>query len=177
MDLQDALHSIRAIPDLPPLITCLGHRSAWEAVPADAWTDRPATAGPLTLVGLTGKVPWFAVESPTPERTAVLLARQISRRGKVAIVLALDVRRRRLGLAVAFDRSPALEFSLDHLDPETLASIARLGGAPDHGSLAFAARAADALSSEPVGRRFFRHFKTTLDRMAAALPGPMPTAR
>ena len=38
------------------------------------------------------------------------------------------------------------------------------------GALAYAARAADALCGEAVGRRFFREFKATLDRMADGLP-------
>ncbi|MDQ3137055.1 MAG: Eco57I restriction-modification methylase domain-containing protein, partial [Gemmatimonadota bacterium] len=38
------------------------------------------------------------------------------------------------------------------------------------GALAYAARAADALSGQAVGRVFFREFKTTLDRMTDGLP-------
>ncbi|MGH7627971.1 MAG: hypothetical protein ACREOF_00975, partial [Gemmatimonadales bacterium] len=63
-------------------------------------------------------------------------------------------------------------------DPErlTLARLERLAGpaTATGGPLAYAARAAEALEGEGVSRRFFRSFRATLDRMAAALPGPQP---
>jgi Eco57I restriction-modification methylase len=40
--------------------------------------------------------------------------------------------------------------------------------------MAFAVSAADALSAEPVGRRFFRQFRITLNQISAALPGSIP---
>jgi hypothetical protein len=39
--------------------------------------------------------------------------------------------------------------------------------------MAFVAHAADALSTEPVGRRFFREFRVTLGRVCTALPAQM----
>ena len=174
MELQPVLRSIVSLGDLSALVTCLGHQAAWEAVPADAWQHPHNPPQRVTLVGQTGKVPWFGLESPTPERTAVLLARQISRRGKVAILLALDPLGRRLGVAAAYGRSPGLEIELDNPDPEALASLGHISGVSEESGFAFAARAADALSTEPVGRRFFRQFKSTLDRMARGLSPRIP---
>jgi hypothetical protein len=88
-------------------------------------------------------------------------------------VLAFDGQGRRLGIAVAFAGTPGIEVDLDRPGPEALAGLARLAGNGEGGALAYAARAADALSGEAVGRRFFREFKATLDAMAASLPGPM----
>ena len=176
MELQHVLQSIGSIADLPGLITRLGHRAKLEPIPHSAWNKPGSRTFDLTLVGQTTDLPWFAINSTQPGRDAVLLARRIARRGKLAVVLALDSQGRQLGISVAFGRAPGLRVSLSTPDAESLASLARLAGTPEGGALAFAARAADALSTEPVGRRFFREFKGTLDRMAAALPEPMPRA-
>jgi hypothetical protein len=174
MDLEGSLRSIYAVADLPQLIAALGHQPTWEAVPDDAWTGRTGRTFKVAAVGKTGTVPWFAFESSTPERDAATLARHISRRGRVALVLALCTHTRRLAIAVAFDRSPGIELDLCNPDRESLASLARLVGGGREEALGFAARAAGALSAEPAGLRFFREFRATLDRMAAGLPGPIP---
>jgi hypothetical protein len=122
------------------------------------------------VVGCTGEFPWLAVEGAQAERTARRLARRLASRGRSAGVLALDGVQRRLGIAVAFAGTPSLEVDLDRPSPEALASLARLAGPESSGALGYAARAAEALSGEAVGRRFFRQFKRTLDSMAAALP-------
>jgi hypothetical protein len=80
-----------------------------------------------------------------------------------------------MGVAAAFDRCPGLELSLSQPDPEAIVALARLAGVPDGGSLAYAARAAEALSAEPMGQRFFRAFRLTLERMASGLSGLVPT--
>jgi hypothetical protein len=174
MDLRRLLRSIQSLTDLPRLITELAHQPSWEAVPDEIWSRRGGRAFQVTAIGQTNELPWFGFESPAPGEDAVVLARQISRRARVALVLALDPASRRLGIAAAFDRCPCIELELTNPDGEALASLARLAGGSEGGSLAFAARAAEALSTEPVGRRFFREFRATLDRMAIGMPGPMP---
>jgi hypothetical protein len=91
----------------------------------------------------------------------------------MCLVLALDPRSCRLVLAVAFDGCPRLEIDLVRPSSEALASLIRLTARAEGGSLAFAGRAAEALAAQTVGRRFFRVFRATLDRVAAGLPGPM----
>jgi hypothetical protein len=176
MELRHALQSIGSIADLPGLITALGHSAKWEPVPRFAWNKPGSRTFDLTLVGQTAGLPWFGIHSSQAQRDAVLLARRIASRGKLAVVLALDSQTRQLGVSVAFGRAPGLQVNLNSPDAESVASLARLAGTAEGGTLAFAARAADALSTEPVGRRFFREFKGTLDRMTAALPEPMPRA-
>ncbi|HEY3011429.1 MAG TPA: N-6 DNA methylase, partial [Gemmatimonadales bacterium] len=173
MDLESTLRSIQSLSDLPRLVSALGHEPRWEPVPAEAWNRGKHRAIEATAVGQTGQVPWFAVQSRVPERDAITLARRISQLGKASLVLAFDPSTRRLIVAAAFGRLPHIELDLTSPDRDALASLARLAGTHEGGPLAFAARAADALSAEPVGRHFFREFRTTLDRMAAGLPGPM----
>lgn len=172
MDLETLLPAIRSLHDLTGLVAALGHQPLWEAVPEES-SGRGARCLRLTVVGQTGGLPWFAVESECPDREAERLARRISRRGRMCLVLALDPHRGRLAIAVGFDDCPRMEVDLASASPEALASLARLGATAEGGSLAFAARAADALAAETVGRRFFRVFRATLDQVAAGLPGPM----
>ncbi len=173
MDVQKSLQSIHLLSDLPCLVAMLGHEPMWEAVPDAAWNRGAQRPLRVWAVGQTRGLPWFALESKAPERDAALLAGRICRKGGVGLVLALDPTVRRLVVALGFERQPAIALDLANPDPETVACLARLAGLPDGGTLAFAAKAADALSTEPVGRRFFREFRATLDRLAAGLPGPM----
>ncbi|MEO8089041.1 MAG: N-6 DNA methylase, partial [Gemmatimonadales bacterium] len=165
MDLETLLPAIRSLHDLTGLVAALGHQPTWEEVP-----DRSLK---LTVVARTGELPWFAFESSRPERDAERLARRLSRRGRMCLVLALDPLECRMALAVGFDTCPRLEVNLTRPSAEAIASLSRLTATAEGGSLAFAARAADALAAETVGRRFFRVFRATLDRMATGLPGPM----
>jgi Eco57I restriction-modification methylase/N-6 DNA Methylase len=176
MELERVLQEIGSLTDLPALIAALGHQPAWEAVPDEAWNKPGSRAFSMAVVGHTGMVPWFAIESRSPTREATLLARRICRRGKLALVLALDSPQRQLALAVAFDRAPGILLDLSRPNREELVSLSRLAGSGEGPGSAFAARAAEALCTEPVGRRFFREFKATLDRMTAGLPGLMTMA-
>lgn len=173
MDLENPLRSIRCLSDLPRLVAVLGHEPLWETVPDEAWSRGAHPAFRIAAIGQTGVFPWFAIESRTPERDAGILAGRIRRRGRIGMVLALDPQARRLVIAVAFEGLPQIELDLTNPDSQAVASLSRLAGIPEGGSLAFAAKAADAFSAETVGRRFFRAFQATLERMAAGLPGPM----
>ena len=168
-DLETLLHAVQSLQNLPPLVAALGHQPLWEEVPAEVW-PWPAR---VTVIGRTAELPWFAIESPAPQRDAILFAKRLSRRGRVAIVLALDPVQKHLSIALALPGQPHLHIRLADPGAEAIASLSRLSGAPEGGTLAFAAKAADALTSQTVSSRFFRVFRSTLDRMAAGLPGPM----
>src|SRR5262249_49505374 len=129
------------------------------------------SAGAAMAVGRAGGFPWFAVPASQPERAARSLARRLAVRGRIAGVLALDAVGRRLALAVAFDGTPALCIDLDHPLPESIASLGRIKGNAGDGALAYAAKVAEALSTENAGKRFFRQFKSALERMTSVLPG------
>jgi hypothetical protein len=174
MDLPRSLRSLQTLSDLPKLVAELGHTMAWEVIPEDAWNRPGSRPFRVVAIGHTGELPWLGVESSQPERDASTLARRITRRGRLAMILALDPVAHRLGVAVGFDHCRSLGLDLLAPDPETLASLAALAGPSEGGPLAYLARATEAISAEPVGRRFFREFRGTLNRMAAALPGPMP---
>jgi Eco57I restriction-modification methylase len=159
----DSLESLRG------LLAALGHEPLSDVVPGLALRGAGAP-GPLLVVGRAGDFPWFAVAGGPAERLARRVACRLGARGRSAGVLALDGASRRLGVAVAFAGTPSVEVSLDRPAAPALASLARLAGGSEGGGLAYAARAAEALSGEAVGHRFFREFRLTLDAMAAALP-------
>jgi hypothetical protein len=174
VDLETLLGSVRCVPELSGLVAALGHQPLLEPVPDSAWNKPGQRLLEVTAVGRADGLPWFATASADPRQDALRLARRIRARGAAAIVLSLDPAGRRLAIAAAFDRLPYLELDLADPDPEAIDSLARLAGSSGAGPMAFAGRVADALSTEPVGRRFFREFRTTLDRMAGELPCPMP---
>jgi hypothetical protein len=170
MYLETLLPTIRSLEDLPKLVAALGHQPLWEQVPATHGTRGAA----IVVVGRTSELPWFAVEDQSAGGAAARLAGSLSKRGRISLVLALNRERRRLTLAVGVDRFPSLALDLEKPSREGLTSLARLVATSEGGALAFAIRAADALSGEAVGRRFFREFRATLERLSAGLPGPMP---
>ena len=170
MELGPLLERIRSIAELSGLLAALGHEPLHEVVPGLAGRAARRDADTAVAVARAGQFAWFAVAGPEPERRARRLARRLIARGRIAGVLALDAESRRLGVAVAFDGTPSLEVDLDRPSPAALACLGRLAGTGPGGALAYAARAADALSGEAAGRRFFREFKATLDRMTDGLP-------
>jgi hypothetical protein len=163
VELGRLLEQVRSIDDLSKLLAALGHEPLHDVV--------PGLVGIVAVaVARAGEFPWFAVAGPDPGRLARRVARRLAARGRIAGVLALDAAARRLAVAIAFDGTPALELELDRPRGAAVAALARLAAPGPGGALAYAARAADALSGEAVGGRFFREFRATLDRMAEGLP-------
>ena len=176
MDLENVLRHIQSLPDLPRFVSAVGHQPLWEVVPPETWNRRGAAARTVVAVGRSSGVPWFGIESRAPDRDARILARRIRARGRVGLVLALEPDQRRLAIASAFGSCPVLGLSLLNPEAEAVSALGRLCGAPEGGALAYAARAAEALASEPAGRRFFRAFRTSLNRMTEQLGGQFPRA-
>lgn len=164
------LDRIHTVHDLPGWLASLGHEPLWEPLPRER---RSGAAEPI-VAGRNGEFAWYAVGTGDTEVEARRLARRLATRGRLAGVLGLDPLRRRLTLAVAFDGFPSLTVELDRTDPVHLAVLARLHAVPGESPGSYAARAAEAVSGEGVGRRFFQAFQSTLGRMAAALVGPIP---
>ncbi|MGH7703668.1 MAG: Eco57I restriction-modification methylase domain-containing protein, partial [Gemmatimonadales bacterium] len=175
MSLARVLAAVRALHDLPHLVAALGFEPFWEEVPPEAWlagTRRAATVDGAAAVGRAGGFLWFGVETAEPGPTARAIATVLLQRGETAGVIALNRAERRLALAVAFGDPAALEIDLTSPTRLALTCLARVRGSADGEALAIAARAAEALSGEAVGRRFFETFRDTIDRMSTGLDSP-----
>ncbi|MBA3556429.1 MAG: N-6 DNA methylase, partial [Gemmatimonadales bacterium] len=166
MELADLLKAVRSLEDLPAVAAALGHEPLWDPVPGPE---------PTVVVGRAGDFAWYALSGARAEQRAGALVRRMAARGRLCGALGLDPTARRLTITVSLDGAPRLSVSLDAPGREALATLSRLASGGWAGSAGYAARAAEALGGEAVGQRFFREFRTILERMTAALPGPLPT--
>lgn len=173
MDLETLLPAIRSLGDLPRLVAALGHQPLWEELPAGRHDRRASGRSPIAVVGRTAELPWLAIESPDVNGAAKRLACRMNRVGRPCIVLALAPCERSLGVAVGLYSCPTIRVDLAVPSREGLECLTRLVATSEGGTLAFAARAADALGAEAVGPRFFRQFRATLEALAAGFPRSM----
>jgi hypothetical protein len=167
-----ALARVQTLGDLPAWLAALGHAPLWDPVPNVDGRAHGSLAS--VVVGRNAGYAWYAISGDDAEARAHRLARRLTSRGRLAGVLGLDPARRRLTLAAAFDGVTALTIDLDRPDQVRLAALARLRPLSGESTVGYAARVAEALSLEGVGRRFFQAFQRTLAAMAAGLPGPIP---
>ena len=170
VELEASLRAIHALEDLPHFVTAIGQAPCYEAAPRLMGRASIGGSGAALVVGRAGAFPWFAIAASQPERAARSLARRLGARGRIAGVMALDPTGRRLALSVGMECTPALCIDLESPSPAALASLARLAGGGENGALAYAARVAEALSTESAGKRFFEQFRSVLENMTAALP-------
>ncbi len=166
MELAALLKGIRSLEDLPRLAGALGHEPLWDPL--------PGCREPIVVVGRAGNFPWYALSGNRADQRVRALARRMAARGRLCGALGLDPASRRLSVTVSLDGAPRLSLDLDGPAASALAALSRLASGGAAGAAGYAVYAADALGGEAVGRRFFREFRATLDRMAAGLPGPLP---
>jgi hypothetical protein len=166
--LADVLKGIRSLEDLPALTAALGHEPLWDPVPDGR--------EPTVVVGRAGDFPWYAVSGQRADGRARALARRMAGRGRLCGVFGLDPGSRRLTITISLAGAPRLSLPLAAPSSSALAALGRLSSNGSVSATVYAAHAADALGGEAVGHRFFEEFRSTLARMAAALPGPFPGA-
>ncbi len=177
MVIAGTLAALHRLEDLPELVLALGHEPVWEELPLPGWLELAVETSPVAraaVVGRAGEFKWFGVEAVDPAAGARAIARRLIARGRVGGVLALSRPQQALAIAIAFADAPCIECALEQPDRLTLTRLERLRCAPVAGTLGFAARAADALGAEAVGRRFFRRFQAVLEGMSGALPRTCP---
>ena len=157
-------------------MAAIGHEPLWEpfdprSLGLSRGLDEPSEAA---IVGRLGGFTWYGLTSTNPAQSTPRFARRLAERGRIGGVLGLDPAARRLAVSVAFGGEPVLEVDLDRPSPLATSCLARIGGAEPGNTLAVAARTAEALSGEGLGRQFFAAFRATLDRFIAALPSNIP---
>lgn len=170
------LAAVRGLLDLRPLFECLGYAPAWEEIPLTRWLG-PGHEGQVSralVVAMQGGFRWFGVTGPNAEDAARQVLRALARRGMAGGVAAVAADGRWLALAVAGGECEIFAIDLAVPSRVALATLGRLRAAAGESALQTALRLADTLGSRGIGRRFFRQFRSTLDRFLEALPGRIP---
>ncbi|MGE5144965.1 MAG: DNA methyltransferase, partial [Acidobacteriota bacterium] len=182
MVLRELLTRTEQISDLRDLFRVLGFQAAWETVPPGPWLGSSEADGAgITAAELIARHQAFrviALQASDPEAAAQLAAKRLASGADRGLVCAVGGTPRRLVLS-AWRATPArttsvqlTSFALDRPAPVALATLERLAPRPSETTLALWLRVGDALASEAVSNRFFRAFRTALERFTDRLAQP-----
>ena len=174
--LRDILARTTRIEDLRELFGALGYAAAWENVPPEPWLGEEAarTAGVtrVALIARHGAFRVFALSALDPEAAARVAARRLAAGVERGLVCALGGAPRRL-VCAAGPLGPRLAtIALPRPSGANLATLERLSPNPSESALALSLRIGEVLASEGVTPRFFKAFRTTLDRLTDRLALP-----
>jgi adenine-specific DNA-methyltransferase len=182
--LRDVLARTEQIEDLRDLFGALGFKPVWEAVPPGPWLgEAQAEAAGVRRVALVARhdaFRVFAIDAADADRAARVGAQVLAGRAERGLVCALGGVPRRLVCATwRVARGTRAElgvrtavFALDAVSGSALATLERCAPLPGESALALSIRVGDALASEGVTMRFFRAFRSVLERLADRLPAP-----
>jgi len=174
--LRDILARTRQIEDLRDLFRVLGYELAWENVPAAAWLGEAAShAAGITraaLIARYGAFRVFALEALNPEDAARATARRLAAGAERGLACALGGQPLRLICAAGPVGVRLASISLPSPTGSALATLERLAPAKGESALALSLRIGEVLASEGVTPRFFRAFRSTLDRLTERLRTP-----
>jgi len=180
--LRELLTRTEQISDLRDLFRALGYQAAWETVPPGPWLGTAeAAAVKVTAAALVARHDAFrivALNSPDPEAAARAAARRFAAGADRGLACGLGGTPRRLVLAAWRAGATGtlgirvVPIVLGRPGAAALATLERLAPDPGESPLALSLRVGDVLASEAVTVRFFRAFRTTVERFADALPAP-----
>lgn len=172
--LRERLARTERIDDLRELFRALGYDAAWDPVPPGPWLGEAAEAAGVTraaLVARHGAFRVFALAAADPDRAARAAARRLASGAERGLACALGGDPPRLVCAtwrVRADGDLALRrlaLPLAHPPASALATLERLAPIEGESALGLSLRAGDTLASEAVTGRFFRAFRTVLERL------------
>jgi hypothetical protein len=184
--LGELLARAERIDDLRDLFGALGFKPVWEAVPPGPWLGEPqAEAAGVRRVALVARhdaFRVFAIEAADPERATRFAAQRLAARAERGLVCALGIAPRRLvcatwrvggggGSRAQLGVRTAV-FALDEASGSALATLERCAPLPGESALALSVRAGDALASEGISDRFFKAFRSVLERLTDRIPAP-----
>ena len=181
MVLRDLLARTERIDDLRDLFGALGFKAAWENVPPGPWLGEAhaeaAGVSRVLLVARHDAFRVFALEAADPERAVRAAAQRLAARAERGLACALGTAPRRLICAGwrLGGRPGAVRVAawpLVHPPGSAVGTLERFGPVPGETSLALSLRIGEALASEGVTPRFFKAFRSVLERLADRLAGP-----
>ncbi len=181
MVLRDLLARTERIDDLRDLFGALGFKAAWENVPPGPWLGEAhaeaAGVSRVLLVARHDAFRVFALEAADPERAVRAAAQRLAARAERGLACALGTAPHRLICAGwrPGGRPGAVRVAawpLVHPPGSAVGTLERFGPVPGETSLALSLRIGEALASEGVTPRFFKAFRSVLERLADRLAGP-----
>lgn len=174
--LRDILARTRQIDDLRDLFRVLGYEPACEDVPAAAWLGEAASVAAgvtrAALIARYGAFRVFAVEASHPEDAARATARRLAAGAERGLACAFGGEPLRLICAAGPVGVRMASISIPNPTGSALATLERLAPAKGESALALSLRVGEVLASEGVTPRFFRAFRSTLDRLTERLRTP-----
>ena len=181
MVLRDLLARTERIDDLRDLFGALGFKAAWENVPPGPWLGEAhaeaAGVSRVLLVARHDAFRVFALEAADPERAVRAAAQRLAARAERGLACALGTAPHRLICAGwrPGGRPGAVRVAawpLVHPPGSAVGTLERFGPVPGETSLALSLRIGEALASEGVTPRFFKAFRSVLERLADRLAVP-----
>jgi len=172
--LRDILARTTTLEDLRELFRALEYETLFEPVPPGPWLGEDGATGVfrVALLARHGAFRVFALQAADPERAARAAARRLSAGTERGLACALGGAPRRLVLAAAPAGVRLATIPLVQPHGAALATLERLAPTKDESALALSLRVGEVLASEGVTPRFFRAFRTTLERLTDRLPAP-----
>ncbi len=178
--LRELLTRTERISDLRDLFRVLGYQPAWEPVPPGPWLGaNGADVIDAALVARHGAFRVFALVSSDPSSAARSGAARLANAAERGLVCALapahaDTLWLASWRAGARGARPvrAVAIALTQPGGAAIALLERLTPLSSESALALSLRVGDALATEPVSNRFFRAFRSVLERFADTLTQP-----
>lgn len=174
--LRDILARTTQIESVRELFGALGYDATWEAVPAGPWLgERAIAAAGITraaLIARHGAFRVFALEAADPAAAARAAARRLMAGAERGLACALGGQPLRLVCAAGPVGLRLSTIAVATPSGSALATLERLAPAKGESALALSLRIGEVLASEGVTPRFFRAFRSTLERLTERLSAP-----
>ncbi len=174
--LRDIVARITQLESLRELFCALGYEAAWEAVPPGPWLGESVTevsgVTRAALIARHGAFRVFALEAADPDAAARAAARRLMASAERGLACALGGRPQRLVCAAGPVALRLATISISNPSGSSFATLERLAPTKGESALALSLRIGEVLASEGVTPRFFRAFRTTLERLTERLPTP-----
>ena len=182
MLLHDILARTTTLESLRELFSALDYELRFEAIPPGPWLGESIVADAgvtrAALLARHGPFRVFALQANDPEQAARAAARRLSAGAERGLACALGGEPRRLVFAAGAAAMGLRQATVPLIRPSgaALATLERLAPVKNETALALSLRIGEVLASEGVTPRFFRAFRSTLNRLTDRLPTPRSRA-
>ncbi|MGE5801795.1 MAG: Eco57I restriction-modification methylase domain-containing protein [Gemmatimonadota bacterium] len=174
--LRDILARTTTLESLRELFSALDYELRFEVVPPGPWLGESIVANAgitrAALLARHGPFRVFGLQAVDPELAARAAARRLSAGAERGLACALGGEPQRLVFAAGPVGLRQATVPLIQPSGSALATLERLAPARSETALALSLRIGEVLASEGVTPRFFRAFRSTLERLTDRLTAP-----